>query len=542
MKMPLIGLIVAAAIIAGGSVVVIRAMSGQSSTGDTARLVPDSVALYATVNTDATSRQWVQLEALMQRLGVDKQLRSGRNDSAQQAGLDWDNDVAPYLGGEATLALTSLDGSQPSGMAVLSVTDGDKAWQHATSKLNELAQKDDSTAADISYRGATIRTYPAGGDGSPLAIAHQGRYLILATSADLAQTVLDLNSGKGNALANAKAYKDARAAVSADPLAFVYLNFARLGDAASALAPAAAGGQSVQDALQSAGLDKAAEALAFTAESDGMRFEFQTVDIDPARSAVTLSPAPADSRLSHRAPADALFFFAGNDLYDSFFKGIRQSLQQYSKDPAAAGTVSQFNDALNQISQQLGFDVEKGLLAHLTGEYGFALGASNVSANSFWVLAGAVVDDPAAVQQAIGKIADFATQQGAPVSTSTAAGNKIYQIANPDSADEAGAITVTGNELLTGYGNGVLQNALAPANTLADDTDFRDAQAQLPKDRALTWYVNLKRVVALAKQAAGSDNSGDVPWDALGKLRYAVGSVSQAKDHAGGVLLIRISQ
>ncbi|HEY7295771.1 MAG TPA: DUF3352 domain-containing protein, partial [Dehalococcoidia bacterium] len=135
MKLPLIGLILAAAVVAGGSVVVIRAMSGQSSTGDTARLVPDSVALYATVNTDATSEQWVQLAALTQRLGVDGQLRSGRDDGLQRAGLDWDNDVAPYLGGEATLALTTLDGQLPSGMAVLSVTDGEKAWQHATSKL-----------------------------------------------------------------------------------------------------------------------------------------------------------------------------------------------------------------------------------------------------------------------------------------------------------------------------------------------------------------------------------------------------------------------
>ncbi|HLZ70052.1 MAG TPA: DUF3352 domain-containing protein [Dehalococcoidia bacterium] len=540
LKLPLIGLIIAAALVAGGSVVVIRAMSGQSGTGDTARLVPDDVALYATVNTDASSRQWLQLAALMQRLGLDKQARSGRNDGLTQAGLDWDKDVAPYLGGEATLAITSLDGSQPGGLAVLSVTDGDKAWQHATSKLDELAQESGAPGSDSSYRGLTIRTYPAAGAGSPLAVTHQGRYLMLASSTDLAQTVLDLNGGKGKALASTKGYRDARAAVSADPLAFVYLNLARLGDLAASLAPAQAGSQSTQDLLQSAGLDKAAEAFAFSSESDGVRFEFQTVDIDPAKSAVTLRAAPADSHLAHQAPADALFFFAGNDLYDSYIKGIRRALQQYGSSPDAAGSVAQFNDTLNQLSQQLGFDAEKDLLAHLTGEYGFALGASGASTNGLWALAGAIADDPAAVQQALDKIADFAAQQGTPATTISVAGARLYQIANPDNPDENAAVTVAGDELLAGFGNGVLQGALAPAHALADDADFRDALTQLPKDRALTWYVNVKRIVALAQQAAGGDGGGDVPWQALGKLRYAVGSVSQAKDHAGGVLLIRL--
>ncbi|HZQ38140.1 MAG TPA: DUF3352 domain-containing protein [Dehalococcoidia bacterium] len=540
LKLPLLGLIAAAAIVAGGSVVVIRAMTGQSTTGDTARLVPDSVALYATVNTDPSSRQWVQLASLMQRLGVDTPLRSGRNDGLLQAGLDWDTDVAPYLGGEATLALTDLSGSQPSGIAVLSVTDGDKAWQHTVSKLDELATKDGATPTSSSFHGVAIRTYAAEGDGSPLAVTHQGRYLILATSTDLAQSVLDLNGGKGSALANAKAYKDARASVAADPLAFVYLNYARLGGIASSLAPAAGGGQSVTGALKAAGLEQAALAFAFTAESDGVRFEFQTVDIDPAKSAVMLRQAPADSRLAHQAPADALVFFAGNDLYDSYIKGVQQALRQYGNSPDAAETVNQFNDALNQLSQQLGFDVEKGLLAHLTGEYGFALGASSASADGLWLLAGANVDNGGAVQQALSQIAAFLDGNGVPIADTSVAGVQIHQATNPDNPDQSAAFALAGDELLAGYGDGVLQKALAPANTLADDADFRDAMAQLPNDRALIWYVNLKQIVTLAKQAAGAN--GDVPWDALGKLRYAVGSVSQAKDRAGGVLLIRLGR
>lgn len=538
-KAPLILLVIAAFVVAGGSAVVLRAMSGGGGTGDTARLVPADAPVYATVNTDAASRQWVQLAQLLTRLGVGDDSRTARDQGLLAAKLDWEKDIAPYLGGEATLALTSVDKAQPEGVVILSVTDGDKAWQHATAKLDELAKDGDGQPENSSYHGVTVRTYPAGGNGTPLALAHKGRYLIGGSSADQVQSVLDLEAGKGEPLAGSKRFHDARAAVNSDPLIFVYVNPAALGPASSTFTSLAGlGDPSMNAALRSAGLENAAFGFAVTAETNGVRFEWQTVGINTANSAVALRQAPDQSRFARRAAADTLLYVAGADLYDSYVKGVRQALDRYGKSAGGAQAASAFDDGLNQLSQELGFDIEKGLLAHLTGEYAFALGAPAASTEAIWALGMTAVDDPAATQPALTKIGAYLDKLGLSPTTSKAGAATVTTIQSPDSADQAVAYTLTGDELLVGYGKHTLANALAQTNALADDADFKEAEALLPKGHALAAFVNLKRAVALAKDASAGDRS--VPWQALAHLRFVVASVTQAADHAGGLVFLRV--
>ena len=538
-KASLIILIVAAFAIAGGSAVALRAMSGGGSTGDTARLVPADAAVYATVNTDATSRQWVQLAQLLTRLGVGDDSRKARDQGLLLAKLDWEKDIAPYLGGEATMALTSVDKAQPEGVVILSVTDGDKAWQHATAKLDELAKDGDGQPTDSSYRGVSIRTYPAGGSGTPLALAHKGRYLIGGNSVDQVHAVLDLEAGKGDALAGSKRFHDARAAVNSDPLIFVYVNPSALGSASSTFTSLAGmGTPSMGDALRSAGFENAAFGFAFTAEATGLRFEWQTVGINKANSAVTLREAPDQSRFARRAPADTLVYVAGADIYDSYVKGVRQALDRYGKSDAGAQAASAFDDGINQLSQELGFEIEKGLLAHLTGEYAFAFGAPTPTPDAIWALGMTAVDSQAAMQPAITKIGAYLDKLGLSPTTRKVGGATVTTVESPDNPDQAVAYTLTGDELLIAYGAQTLTDALAQSNSLADNADYKEAEALLPKGRALSAFVNLKRAVALAKDSASNDPS--VPWQALAHLRFLVASVTQAADHAGGLVFVRI--
>src|SRR5947209_3794071 len=91
---------------------------GSGSVGDTARLVPADVALYATINTDPASRQWVQMRSLLTRLGLERDAESARDQGLQSAELDWESDIAPFLGGEATVALQGVGDGEPEVMAV----------------------------------------------------------------------------------------------------------------------------------------------------------------------------------------------------------------------------------------------------------------------------------------------------------------------------------------------------------------------------------------------------------------------------------------
>src|SRR5215216_51837 len=104
-KIP-IGVVLGAALLLAAGVGGAIWVTGQGgrSVGETARLVPADVALYVTVNTDPASRQWIQMRGLLERLGAADQAEGARDQGLGAANVDWDDDLAPFLGGEATVA------------------------------------------------------------------------------------------------------------------------------------------------------------------------------------------------------------------------------------------------------------------------------------------------------------------------------------------------------------------------------------------------------------------------------------------------------
>ena len=75
----------------------------------TAHLVPEDVALYVALNTDIDSDSWSDAFALLERLGVEDPLGTVREGLDEEADVDWDADVEPFLGGAAVLFLSSFN-------------------------------------------------------------------------------------------------------------------------------------------------------------------------------------------------------------------------------------------------------------------------------------------------------------------------------------------------------------------------------------------------------------------------------------------------
>src|SRR5215203_2192902 len=241
------------------------ASGGNSSVGDTARLVPADTAFYATVNTDPASRQWLQFGQILARLGVAGQLRDLRDQGSLLADLQWDDDIAPYLGGEATVAFGGLDGDRPDALVILATADGGRAWDHAVRLLDHRAQQRGVPPESRSYRGTTIRTYEEDGPARQLWIARKDRYLMIGTAPSGADAVLDVAAGRGATLAGLDRFRAARAAVTDDSLLFAYMNPAALGDLAGTLGSSLVPGATTET-LAAAGWENAAVALAISAE------------------------------------------------------------------------------------------------------------------------------------------------------------------------------------------------------------------------------------------------------------------------------------
>lgn len=541
-KLPLGVLAGAALAIALGVAGVLWAQSG-SSAGDTAKLVPAGAVAYVTVNTDPASRQWVQTSQLLGRLNLLDTLKEARNNGLEFADLDWEKDIVPFLGGEATIAVTNLDVEEPGVLVILSTTNGDKAWDTALKALDNISSSSRNRPDIRTYRGSEIRTYRQG-SGPSISVTHKDRYLILATGPEQAQQVLDLNAGQGESLAGIDRFRKARAAVTADPLVFAYVNPSALGNATEELASLFYPFGSIsgtEQALRESGMENAAFAFAASAERQGMRFEWQTVGIDGSKTPFVLQQAPDESRFARRAPSDTILFANAMNL-NALYQGIMTVVDRLASDPRSADVAKQIKDGVADLKRELGFDFEKELIAHLTGEYAFALGATQLDTDDLWVLAMSVVDDPAAVSRALTLISEYARRDGERVTTATVSGVSMTEIRPRTGNDGPLTYGVTGDDLLVAFGPNAMQKALSPSQPLANSDDYREAMGLLPKGRVGTAYLNLARIIELVRDSDVSFFGESLDWQALGKLRYLAASANQSADKNGGVAFLRIAE
>ncbi len=534
-RLPLGFLVGAALLLALGAAGVVWARTNGGA-ADTARLVPAEAVVYAAVNTDATSRQWVLTAKLLKRLGLDDTARQARDRGAREAELRWEEDIAPFLGGEAAMAVLGADAVEPQALVILATRDGGRAWQKAVQAAEKQAQGQGPETR--THRGVEIRVYAG---ASPLAIARSGRYLLLATGPELIEQALDRGAGHGDSLAGLERFKRARAAVAEDPLLFVYVNpetavkLAREGLAES-LPP----GVDLDQALHAGALEESALAFALTAEEKGVRLEAQVVGIEGPRAAPLMPPAPAESRFARRAPADTVLFLWGAGLYDGSAFSVKELRERLRRQDPSGELAGVLDTTLARLNRELGVDVESELLKQLTGEYAVAVGARAPDADEAWGLLMAGVREPARVERVLARVAQYEQRQGRNIGRVDLGGVTLTESRARRNGPVQWAYVVAGDELLLGIGPEATRRAVERRETLADDPDFREARSLLPDERTLGIYLSLSRVLALARQ---TDTGGErLTAEGLAHLRYVVAGVVQKRDRAGLVAFLRIAE
>ncbi len=534
-RLPLGVLFGVALVLAVGAAGVVWARSGSAPAGETARFVPAGALVYAVVNTDAASRQWAQMSQILDRLGVAGDLRRARDEAVSDEDLDWERDIAPYLGGEAAFAVLSAD-DEPSMLLLLSAADGEKAWKHAVEALDRRAREEGERIQTRTYRGVEIRIYGDAGDS--LSLARKDRYLIGATSPDVVQQALDLEAGRGASLAENSRFKSARAAVSADPLLFVYGNLGGALDGAESLFGELLPPGALDSADMVTDLDRLALAVAISAEPGGLKLETQVLGLINKRGDLSMPRVGNESRFARRAPAGSLVFVWGRDLWTGTDASLKDILSGLRNDPDAGDTAEMLDEALAEARRELGFDVDADLLSQLKGEFALALGAGDLSSDDLWVLAMSTVKDAATVSRSLAKIAQYERNQGRLVEQVKVGGQDIWESREGPRKDVEYAYGITGDELLVGYGPDAVRRGIERKDNLEDTADFKDAQRHLPDGRMLAAYINLKRITELPD---GDLDLGLSP-QAMARLRYIVLGFTQKADRAGFTAYLRVAE
>lgn len=324
--------------LAGAATVGISLFLAGAGADQAARLAPADTALYVNILLQPASGQRAQLAELTSRLpgfadasSLDAKIGQVAQNLLSQAGVDYSDQIEPWLGDQVGLALGAegLMAGEPSGVVLVAVRDEEAA---ATALADLVPDAESRT-----YEGVELHVAP---DASWALV---GGLLAAGATADEVEAVVDVARGASPALADDPEFRAAIDRLAADRVGTFYADLVAL-----------SGG-----AVTEAGFSVAAGALVI--DGRGLRFEGSaTFDAEAAdeeaRAAFALAGEP--SSLVDWMPADT--------QAELVFFGLRQVLEGAEAAAADAPEGEALTEALATVRTLaafgLGIDLDADVL------------------------------------------------------------------------------------------------------------------------------------------------------------------------------------
>jgi hypothetical protein len=398
----LLVIVAAILIVLGGGVAATAFFVIRGSDAELLELVPASSEVVVTASLDPSAGQKMNLLALAHRfpaLGDDRDLRQQVNRALDEAlegsGLSHD-DVLPWLGSEVAIVVDfSSNDDEVTTSALLASTD-DGAAEEALDKAMTASLGAGQTR---DYRGVTMRVF--GSDPSLMGYAIVDHVVVISNHEVGLTRVIDVSEGTTPNLAGDRDFVDTLSTLPEGKLGLVYVNPTELVSRAlseSGLGAAAGSmpGLDTVRALRSIG-------ISLSAQPDGLAFDL-TVRLDPSK----LDPATREALDEPVHENTTLSLVPANSYAVATQQGLDTNLKQVL-DQALSTPQGE------RLRQRLGID---DALSALTGDTTFEIGPGSGA----MPVGGALVlgvDDPAAVQHTLDRLADLAlaAQQGAHASS-----------------------------------------------------------------------------------------------------------------------------
>lgn len=492
--------VLTAAIIGMGAVLAFRALLAHDDRVTAGYAPPQSVA-YVALNTDRTSRAWLDAWALAEDLGIDDELADLPRRWALEQGDDpsrWDDFIKPAIGQEIGFAVwPSATGlTDPHAAAFVLVGDREAAEGALARAL------DDDTPTEATYRDVQ---YVVNAEGEAAGFIDDA--LVFATDTAAFEDVVDAR--RDGALDKEQEFIAAADRAADAPLLFVYLDVATIGTELAQRATA-----DLPVPVPAAEFDLAdwgVATITLTTEEDALRLSALT----SGRPDTFPDAGDADLHaFSDEMPADALVFLAGYDLYASVWQPLAEQLRTVDQalnangDPTAPGL---------DIGSMLPANLEDGLIAHLRGNYALALavghdGLTYAGALRFM----ADVDDPAAATAALDELADTLEESGAPLERTTSG----FTL---DAGDVTAHATLDERVLTLAAS---YRDYHARYTTLAEDPRFLRAVDALPEHATFAGYFAFAPFLEVlpVDPLAELDPEARAVVEALGSLAYSSGA------------------
>ena len=340
----------------------------------TAHLVPADVALYVALNTDLDSPSWGGALEESEEAGAEDPLVQLRELLATEMGIDWDDEIEPFLGGAAVLFVSSLDAEDdegPPGAVIFRATDA------AASEAVILSRRSDGFD-ERAYRDVAYKVMEEGG-----VLAVIGDHFVYAGDEPTFHAIVDTHLGDTRALADSDDFRRLRNMLEGDALAFFYIRPDSVVDEALDGTTGDGAAEEEPDLLAIVGLDELfAEPIGVVVKTDQDSFRVQAAMLGDPGPLVSLL-RPRDSRFAELVPAETVVFVSTYDLagvVDDAFgdTGLANRLRDvFLESTDEGGELARIED----------------LLSILEGEFAFALWLPEDAEDIAFVLLAEVEND-----------------------------------------------------------------------------------------------------------------------------------------------------
>ena len=478
------GGLVAVAAVVGGAILYTSSRASEVNL-TTASLVPEDAGFYFALNTDLTSSQWVNTFKLIERLGEEDpedQLKDGVD---EQGGLDWEDEVAPFLGGNAAVFVRGIDIGNVSaeGAVIIRCNDAEAAMEVIDDELG--------LGNDDEYEGVEYFELE---DGSGY-VARLGDHIVLSPDEDTLEDVIDVYNGDEPSLASRDDFQKLRDELTGNFLGFVYLSSENL------LGDAFLDDPAVRKALEESGSgDLAFQPAAWVLGAGDDGFNFQAASLGESGNVAPML-APRDSKLVRLVPADAMMFFSTTEVAQTYKTIVDAARDEIDEVVRQDGEYDSLEEAMRDCGSEVGLGSCEEIIALFEGESAFAAWSDDGTQDSFQGLLLAEVDEAKAkaILEKIVRADEFEN-----VRNETINGHDFVTFRSVDD-DEDGAYAFLDGVLLVGTRDAVEAVLTNDEPTLDQLNRYRDAVDQMPSSLGTFGFFDMGQLLRLAEGGIPAD-------------------------------------
>lgn len=463
-----------------------------------AQMMPADTPLYVGVSLNLQNQAGYQnLKTIyLDKPDVQDALDELMADLQGETSISFEEDIKPWLGTEAALALPSIANLEDidSGQILLAVSTQDVAASEAfLQKLRDEEPENGNPFEQGEHQGVTYWFQEAEFEfdtSTYLAIFND--FVVFTNSEAALADAIDRTQSKGESLADNENFQAVMQALPSNGVFFTFFDWKAIADLALQEVPIELepGQLSQMEALQSMG-------MAATLQPEGLQIDTAiryNIEKLPESTRAAWERQSTPNEILKRIPANAIGFFNSRDL---------SSMWEQAREGLAANP--DFEQQLADVEDEIGLNLEQDIFSWMTGEFSVVVTEAQPVDEYAPPIGGYLLigtDDVNLAGDRMDKLIDVLSQEMFIEFESGAIdGHEMQVTIDPASESIMGGYGFWDNYFIAGYPGDALKVAFSATNdSIANSLHFKSVSDRLPKENYGYFYVDLDAVKRLVER------------------------------------------